>query len=186
MRIVWPRTREHWCARRQPVARAGGGQSTRRGSPAPRSSDVDDIWPETARVREDARQVPCIGQIEAQVLLNPKGESAARQFKAPDCFSVADGAVRRTGTHTEKWKAASASEGLEVATGVGDTIHLVEGIGKVRDPGRSTTRGNGRGRGHSASVCARAANQKWIRLRRLRQERTATGATHSTRAANLR
>jgi hypothetical protein len=44
-------------------------------------------------------------------------------------------AVRRTGAHAEERQVLPAGKGFEMAAGVRHAIDLMEGIGKIRDPG---------------------------------------------------
>ena len=117
-----------------------------------RSSDVDDVGAETAGVREDARQVPPVRQIEAQILLHGKGECAAGQLEGAH-LAILGGPIRGPCTHTEEGQAVAAGEGLKVSAGVGYAVDLVECIRKVRDSGWGGERRTVRGRRHDGSVC---------------------------------
>ena len=63
-----------------------------------------------------------------------KGEKAAWQLEGPDVAFFKEGLRAVAGADAEEGKIAAAGEGLEVATGVGNPVDFMEGVGKVGYP----------------------------------------------------
>jgi len=71
-------------------------------------------------------------RIEAEVFFKRKGEEAAGQFQRPHVAVFEDGLGAIAGAHAQKRQVAAPRKSLEVATGVGNPIHFMKGVGKVR------------------------------------------------------
>ena len=150
MRNAWPRTHAHWCARRRPAARGGDAHPCAEKAKLRGSGDVDDVGPEAPRVCEDARQMPPVGEVEAQILFDR--ERRTRRAAAPACVPEPSFAVPSAGTgaDAEKGQISPAGKGLEMAAGVRHPVDLMESVGEISDPGHRR-RDDIRGRRHSAS-----------------------------------
>ena len=150
------------------------------------SGDVDDVGAKAAGVREDARQVPPVRQIEAQIFLHGKGECAAGQLEGAH-RAILGGAIRGPCPHAEEGQAVAAGEGLEVPAGVGYAVDLVECVREVRDSGWNSGGAESEGPSEAAGMtgvyAVRRRSETAMRRLRRRRERSATAATRSRPAA---
>ena len=115
--------------------------------------DVNDVRPKLAYFGQHARQVPPIGQVETQVLLDREGEPATWQFERAH-RSVPAEAMCRTRTNAKKRQVPPLRKGPKLTTGMSHAIHFVKGIGKIGDPRRLKKRGVISSRSHDARGCA--------------------------------
>ena len=125
-----------------------------------RARDVEDVRAKAPSVCEDARQMPPIRKVEAQIFLDRKGECAAWKLECADRAILA-GAIGRSCAHAEKGEAAPAGEGFKMPAGMRDAVDFVEGVRKIRDSGWKSEwigeRRSVRRRGHDGSVCGARA-----------------------------
>ena len=105
------------------------------------TGDVNQVGPEALQHFIDDGDVAQKGGIVAKILFERERKSAARQFEGPDIaiFDESLGAI--AGADTQKGQVAPAREGLKVAAGVGDSVHFVEGVGKVGNARRRRNHG---------------------------------------------
>jgi hypothetical protein len=95
------------------------------------TSDVDQVWLETFERFTDQGDVPEIGRIEAQILLEREREKTARQLERPH-ISLFDGGLGAiAGTHTEEGQVAAAGKRFKISAGMRHPVHFVERVGEV-------------------------------------------------------
>jgi hypothetical protein len=73
-----------------------------------------------------------IDGVQAEVFFEGEGEKPAGQLEGPDRAILDDGRSAAAGADAEKGEAAAAGECLKMAAGVGDAVHFVERVGKIR------------------------------------------------------
>src|ERR1700761_9372764 len=96
------------------AARDPGADETKLGG----ARDVEDVRAKAPGVREDARQMPPIRKVEAQIFLYRKGERAAWQLECTERAILA-AAIGRSGAHAEKRQTAPGGGGVAKAGGGG-------------------------------------------------------------------
>jgi hypothetical protein len=78
-------------------------------------------------------------QIEGHVELEREADGTALKFEGRD-QTVARKFRFRAGVHVEERQSAAAVEGVEVAAGIGDSVHFMERVGEECDARRGAQR----------------------------------------------
>ena len=95
--------------------------------------DMDQVRLKTPEHFADQRNVPEKRRIKAQILFENEGKRAPRQFEGPHAALLDQCRSAMAGAHAKKGKIAPSREVLKMAARMGDPIHFVKGVRKVRD-----------------------------------------------------
>ncbi len=128
------RTRARWCANWRQAAGAGGAPSPRPRMP---TSLGPVMWIRSGWKRSSTSPISGMWRKNAGSRRRSFSRTKERKLRGSSRVQTLPSSINClgavAGAHAEKGKIAPPREGLKVAAGMGDSVHFVEGVGKVRD-----------------------------------------------------